>query len=252
MDTCGQSCYRADIMPGGFDGAGVRALTFGVGYFRDPRQDGAFRWLGPLELPDLHRRPDDLADASIEPEEVQRLVRLVATWDAAVARDERLSRFARLEPNGRVIVWPDDAPHVFFAGPGDPAAMLPRFAMGAVLASVRDGLQRWCTLDFADGGGFELVPGSLLGVAYAAFALELSAGERRGPVCAICGTPLEGERISKRYCTDRCKARARRLREKAARLAAADDEHRLSRAQLARIAGQPTPEILHPEDFIDA
>jgi hypothetical protein len=206
-------------MPGVTDAAGVRALTFGSGYFRDPRQDGAFTYVGPFDLPDLHRRPGDIPD--VDPAERDRLVLLAETWDAALAAEttgdyRRLESFARLEPIGVVTVWPDVAPHIYEVGVGDPAQLLPRCAMGAVLGSVRDGLQRWCTLGFAAGGGFELTPGSFVGVAYAAFAFELSAGPRRGPVCAICGTPLEGRRITKTYCGDRCKARARRARERAA------------------------------------
>jgi hypothetical protein len=195
------------------EGAGVRALRFGSAYLTHPRLDNKGLLHGPLDFPDAHRAPQELG---LEAADVERLNRLVVTLDAVRnADDHLLETLVRVDPSGNAVVWPgSEMPYrCFMSLVTDPQLARRILAANAVHSLVLDELQRTNTLLFDATDGFCFSPDNLLGLAYAAFALEISA-DARGPVCVECGTPLEDvQRVTKQYCGDRCKARARRRRE---------------------------------------
>lgn len=226
------------------EGAGIRALRFGRGF------TGASSGLsGPLDFPYAHRVPEALGLGTAD---AFRLQRLVTTWDAVHNDDaEQLARLVHIDPHGHATVWTGELAYPCFIG--TPLADLPAarktLAEGAVRYFVLEALRTSCSLLFSDEGGFVLVPDNPLGLAYAAFALELSAGAR-GPVCVECGTPLDAQRRTKTYCGDRCKARARRRRELQREREQLTPAERIE--ALNQNALEPVPEYRHPEDLDDA
>lgn len=177
-------------------------------------------------------------------DEIERMRCLVDTWDAVLAEDDRLRQYVQPRRQGReLLCWPPPRglswgwPSLR-DGEWPPRALLEPYSISisrddghdadllelrasvaweAVTLRVSEDLGRLTQLRGANVKRLQLVPRSMLGVAYAAFMLELTReGEARGPICQECGRLIvDAQRSSKRYCDERCKARAKARRGRA-------------------------------------
>lgn len=163
--------------------------------------------------------------------EIERMAVLVETWDAARSDDPLRLRPHLVRSSVHVRWAPQASPAASRVGRapvsayigvthGDIPADAALTVRQDVNNNVSNDLQRLVLLQLrqgpsADAGGFELVPQCVLGAAYLAFALELSAGPSSTAQCVVCGRPIvDARRNTRLFCDERCRSQSKRDRKR--------------------------------------